>query len=122
MYSPAAHGVGNAETILSMGLFVADVAQGAVEAVDPSEQGGSVVSDAERGWLWLKHSVVWGSVPGFATASQSGLNTHVDVRVKRKLLPHQALVLAAVATAGNPSPDTGGTFIPALRTLISRVA
>jgi len=95
--------------IVSMGIAV--VGTGSTpQALDPS-----AATDADYSWLWLRHvslQPVGNATFVYNNDAQQPHGSEVDIRVKRKMQPNEALIFFIKASANM-------SFYPSLRTLVA---
>lgn len=107
------------DILCSMGIIVADFEQGAIDAFDPSQTGGTATTDMNKSWLWLHHKRIY--------VDAAGTNNHaiheipVDIRVRRVMRPAQALKLQVRGYKQSGMDPQNYAFASELRTLVSNV-
>jgi len=95
-------------TIFYMGIFIADLPAEGGSRYDPTRSDDASAGD----WLWrgmVVHNFhsTGGQIAQtqIANASSPGAWPHIDIRVKRKLRPNEAILLAVKVAKDNPFPS-----------------
>jgi len=91
-----------------MGIFIADLPAEGGTRLDPTRSDDASSSD----WLWrgmVVHNFhsTGGQIAQTqpSAASSPATHPHIDVRVKRKLRPNEAILLAVKVAKDNPFPS-----------------